>query len=98
MAVESVERETSGVAFASPCFLNDVEIGGSDGTNDITVTIYDNNSTASGTKLLPTHVYDASAKGMGGLTLTVAKIAKLGVYVEITTSGTASVICGIGQP
>lgn len=98
MAVDSIEVTESGVVFASPCLLHDVEVGGTDGSNDITLTIYDNASAASGTVLLPTHTIDASALGLNGITLTVAKRAYLGVYAEITTSGTASVVCGIGQP
>ena len=98
MAVDSIEKTSSGSAYGGPCFLHDVLVGGSDGSNDITVSVYDNASAASGTKLLPTFTVDASALGLNGLTLTVAKRVYNGVYVEITTSGTASVICGIGQP
>jgi len=98
VAVEPIEVTSSGAAFASSCFLHSVLIGGSDGTNDITVTVYDSPNAASGTKLLPTHTVDASALGLNGVALSVAKLAKTGVYVEITTDGTASVVCDIGQP
>lgn len=95
MGVETFESTSSGAPYSGKGLLHDVEIGGSDGSNDITVTIYDNDSAASGKKLLPTHVFDASAKGLGGLTLSVGKNFTVGVYVEITTSGTAQVLTGI---
>lgn len=98
MAVEPIEVTESGIVFASSCHLHDVIVAGSDGSNDITVTVYDNPAAASGTKLVPTHTVDASALGLNGVSFNVARLAKTGVYVEITTSGTASVICGIGQP
>ena len=42
---------------------------GTDGTNDPTVTFYDNANPVQGTELIPTTTYDASALGLNGVTL-----------------------------
>lgn len=44
-------------------------IVGMDGTNDPTITIYDNSNAASGHEPVPTNTYDASVLGVNGAML-----------------------------
>jgi hypothetical protein len=97
MAVDSIEVTESGVVFAEPCMLYGFLVGGTDETNDITITIYDSATAASGIKMVPTFKVDASILGLNGAYWAVGKGAYQGVYVEITTSGTASVVCDISR-
>ena len=98
MAIDTITATSSGIIFAGPCLIHSILEGGTDGSNDVTVTVYDNPSAASGNELIPTHVIDASALGLNGVALYKSKEAKTGVYVEITTAGTAKIVFDIGQP
>lgn len=57
-----------------------------DGTNDVTITFYDNTS-ATGTKLVCTMTFDG-AGGPQALQLPVAVPFFNGIYADVTTNGT----------
>jgi hypothetical protein len=57
-----------------------------DGVNDPQITVYDGIA-ASGTEVIPTNVYDASALGLNGFTAGYLKQCRTGVYVLIEASG-----------
>ena len=60
-----------------------------DGTNAVTVSIYDNASAASGTELIPTWVVTSSATDRAqAFSIDPGAIFYNGIYVDITTSGT----------
>ena len=64
-----------------------------DGTNAVTISVYDNASAASGTKLIPTQVVTTSAANRStAISISPAVIFYNGVYVEITCSGTVAYI------
>ena len=63
---------------------------GTDSANDPEITVYDNTA-ASGTELVPTTTYDASALGLNGLVIPYDKKAYNGIYIEITCAGTVEV-------
>jgi hypothetical protein len=63
---------------------------GTDGTNDPTITIYDNTA-ASGTELVPTAAYEADYKGLNGFTCAYGKQFDTGLHIEITCAGTVEV-------
>ena len=59
-----------------------------DGTNNVTIDIYDNASAASGTKLIPTWVIPTSATNLAaGYDAPVPIRCKNGIYVDVTCSG-----------
>ena len=69
-----------------------------DGSHDVTVSIYDNASAASGTKILPTLTF----AGDGGAQAFAAPYpirCRNGIYVDITTAGTVAyvILRGTGQ-
>ena len=61
-----------------------------DGANDPTVAIYDNTA-GSGTILVPSTTFDASALGINGAMLFEPIPLSTGLYVDITCAGTVSV-------
>ncbi len=64
-----------------------------DGTNSVTVSIYDNATTNSGTELIPTTVITSSATDRAQLIALPFDVYFLnGIYVDITTSGTAGYV------
>ena len=80
----------SGIVMAAPGLLLGVLIG-MDGTNDPAVTIYDNASAASGTEVMPSTTFDASAQGLNGFMPGFAISCINGLYVDITCAGTVEV-------
>lgn len=60
-----------------------------DGTNDVTVAIYDNTA-ASGTKVAPTFSF-AGTGGAKTYNPTKPKLCSTGIYVDVTVSGGGSV-------
>ena len=62
-----------------------------DGANNVTVSVYDNASAASGTKIFPTTIIPVSDTG-AATTISFNPPIKYtkGVYVDITTSGTVT--------
>ena len=65
-----------------PCFFLGFLLG-LDGTNDPTITIYDN-TTNTGNQIIPTNTYDASQLGLNGAILPYPKYCKNGVYADIS--------------
>jgi hypothetical protein len=62
-----------------------------DGTNNVTISVYDNASAASGTKLLPTTVVTTSAANRStAIDVNPAVRFYNGIYVEITCAGTVT--------
>ena len=54
---------------------------GLDESNDATITIYDDNSAATGNEVIPTNTYDASVLGVNGATLPGDGVkCKKGIY------------------
>jgi len=58
-----------------------------DGTNDATVNIYDNATSASGTKLVPQFVVNG-VDDIGGVLFESVVKCQNGIYVDIACSGT----------
>lgn len=83
-------KTASGVMMAGPGRLFGVLVQ-PDGTNAVTMTIYDNASAASGTKLTPTMTF----AGDGGLQEWKPAIEPVdcfnGVYVEVSVAGAGTV-------
>jgi hypothetical protein len=61
-----------------------------DGTNDVTITIYDGVG-ATGTELIPTAFTVAAADNYGGV-VNLCILARDGIYADITTAGTCSYV------
>ena len=62
-----------------------------DGTNAVTVSIYDNASAASGTELIPTWVVTSSSTDRAqAFGISPGAIFYNGIYVDITTGGTVT--------
>lgn len=89
----SAELTASGVAVAARCAFAGIVIK-NDGSNDVTVNVYDNASAASGTKLLPADcVFPANANlRLQSFSLLTPIPAQNGVYVEVTCAGTFGVM------
>ena len=79
----------SGLILAGRCVLGGFLLG-MDGTNDQTVTVYDNIAEL-GLKIVPTNTYDASALGLNGYMGPTVE-CKNGVYVAISGAGTVEVV------
>lgn len=67
---------------AVPCFFMGFLLG-LDGSNDPTVTIYDN-TTNSGNEIIPSNTYDASALGLNGAVLPHPRYCQNGVYAYVS--------------
>ena len=81
----SIKLTSSGIARTGSCLLKGLLIG-TDGTNDPTVTLFDNTS-AAGTEIIPTVTYDASVLGLNGVSLPPGGIhCTNGIYCEIAIS------------
>ena len=78
---------TGGVIVANrPCVLYGYLVG-LDNTNDATITIYDDESAASGNEVIPTNTYDASLLGVNGATLPGNGVkCNKGLYCHCTLS------------
>ena len=80
---------TTGVAYAYPCYISALVIK-TDGTEDVSVIVYDNASAASGDK-----IWDTTVKGSdnyGGRIWSFPRKVNNGLYVAVTTSGTTVII------
>lgn len=90
MAIKHSKKSSSDVVYTGRCKLYGILIG-TDGTNDPTVTVFDNTS-AAGNEVIPTVTYDASLQGLSGATMPGEGIlCKNGIYVEISVGGGGSV-------
>lgn len=78
----------TGVVCASPGYLGGILIA-TDGANDISVTVHDNASAASGNEIVPTTPIDASAKGFNGFMLGGGALVRFdnGLYLTLTGDG-----------
>jgi len=90
--VVSKKLSASGMIFTGESILSHMLLG-TDGVNDPTITIYDGTDNT-GEEIVPTTTYDSSALGLNGFTLTHVLEFIIGIYVEITCSGTVEVCCG----
>ena len=93
LSLESKRIAASTLIFTGRGFVGSLLIG-TDGTTDVIVTVYDALSAVSGTEVIPTTKYDASALGLNGLETTYLKECVTGCYVEITDIGTGEVVIG----
>jgi len=71
------------------CYFHGFLVG-QDGVNDTTITAYDSLS-ATGTEVVPTTQYDASALGINGAMLGHPTECRTGLTFVVTTSGAAEV-------
>ena len=87
--IQSAEKSADASIYDGPCLFYGLVIA-TDGTNDVTIDVYDNTA-ASGTKLLPTIVIPTSAD-IRYETIWFGKPVwcKTGIYVDITTAGTVA--------
>lgn len=85
----SITGNGGSLIHSGPCFFYGFLLG-LDGTNDPTITFYDNTS-ASGEEIVPTNTYDASLLGLNGAMFPAPKYCKNGIYVSITQTGTTEV-------
>ena len=81
---------SSGIVANRPCVLNGFLIG-VDGTNDPTITLYDDNDNADGNEVVPTNTYDSSLLGLNGAMFIEGVRCNRGLYCEITCSGTVEI-------
>jgi hypothetical protein len=94
MAVHSISVTESGIVYTGRCLFHGFYVGGMDGSNDATVTIYDALA-ASGNEVVPGFDADASLLGLNGALQPTAELMENGIYVEITCSGTSRVVCKV---
>ena len=87
---QSTKLSSSGIVTPYNSILVGVQIG-MDATNDLTLTIY-NGVDNTGTEILPTNQYDASALGLNGVVMPYGKHCPNGIYLEMTCAGTAEVV------
>ena len=85
------ELTESGVAVSSRCAFMGLLVA-TDGTNNITINVYDNATAASGTKLLPTDTVFLASGRLQAVGLLKGIAAQNGLYVEITCAGDAKVM------
>jgi len=92
--VNTTHLTESTLVYTGKAIVTDLLIG-MDGTNDPVVSVHDalNGNTSTNEKI-PQATYDASALGMGGVTLNHAKIFNTGIYVKIASLGTGRVTIG----
>jgi hypothetical protein len=83
-------KTASAVCVAVPSYFYSIMVT-TDGTNAVTVNIYDNASAASGTKLIPSWVVTTSASNrVQTLSMNPPVPASNGIYVDTSTSGTVA--------
>lgn len=90
MAIRHKKLTASGIISNGACVVHGFLIG-ADGTNDPTITLYDNTS-ATGNEVVPTNTYDASLLGINGVIFGEPGIrCETGLYCEITVGGGGAV-------
>jgi hypothetical protein len=96
-SVASDEATSSGSIVTGPGILDGIMLN-TDGTNSVTVNIYDNTA-ASGTNLIPedTVVTTSAANRATAISFVPPLRFNTGVYVEVTTSGTVGFIVYYGM-
>jgi len=93
LALNNSRITVSTLIYTGHGFVGSLLIG-TDGTNDPVVTVYNALSAVSGTEIIPTTTYDASALGLNGLETSYLKECGIGCYVEISNLGTGEVVIG----
>ena len=88
--IGTTEKTADSAAVAEAGYLCGIIIA-TDGTNAVTLDMYDNATAASGTNIVPTLVITTSASNRG-TAIAVNRAISNGVYVDITTSGTLSYV------
>jgi len=78
-------NDASGVAVTGRCKFYGYLVG-VDGTNNPTISCYDNKTSAAGTEVVPTTTYDSSALGLNGFMVPGHNPIDCdnGIYIEIT--------------
>jgi len=86
----STSQTASAAIATSPGYLHGIVVI-TDGTNSVTVDIYDNASAASGTKLIPQWIVTTSSSNRAQ-SYSIDPPIKFsnGIYVVVTTSGTVT--------
>lgn len=79
----------SAVVYAKPCVLTDLAVY-TDGTNEVTVTLYDNATTNSGTVIGKVVVPGANKNG--GLIIPIPVRAQNGIYMVLTGTGGSAIV------
>jgi len=85
-------KTSSGIVYTGSCLLFHMFVG-TDKTNDPEITIYDGTNNT-GTEVVPTNTYDATALGLNGFCLATPIKCGTGIYVEITCGGNVEVNIG----
>ena len=81
------QQTTSTACVAEACYFHGIAVI-TDGTNSVTIDIYDNASAASGTKLIPTWVIPTSSTNLyAGYDAPHPIRCKNGIYVNVTCEG-----------
>ncbi len=93
LLLHSRKVTATGLVFTGACALHSMLLG-TDGTNDPEITVYDGIDNT-GTEIVPTTTYDASALGLNGFHGGPAGIeCTTGIYVVITCAGAVEVALG----
>ncbi len=80
IATKVAQIDGGGLIHEGPAILFGLLIG-TDGTNDPTLTVYDN-TTGSGKEVCPTNTYDASALGLNGFMPGAGIFCENGIFVD----------------
>jgi hypothetical protein len=89
MTMSHKKITASGIVVNRKCILDGFLVG-MDGSNDPTITLYDDNSAATGNEVVPTNTYDSSALGVNGVMFSNDGVrCEKGLYCEITIGGGA---------
>lgn len=85
-------KTADGAAVTAPGWLYGI-LATSDGTNDITVVLYDNASAASGTVLAPTWMIATTSDNRSHyISFEPPLVLNNGLYVDVTTAGAVSYV------
>ncbi len=85
----SADQTASALIVSGPCVLHGIVVK-TDGTNDVTLTIYDNTSAAGTTKLLPASTVVDGANTPWAAGTTPPALMANGIYVSISVAGGGS--------
>jgi len=89
LSKEPTKFTASGIVHTGQCIFQGFLLG-TDGVNDPVITIY-NGLSNTGTEIVPTCTYDASAYGLNGCT-GIHQYCDVGLYIEITCAGAVEVV------
>lgn len=89
LSTTPTKHTASGIVRTGPCVFQGFLLG-TDGVNDPVITIY-NGLDNTGTEIVPTCTYDASAYGLNGV-VGVNQYCDVGLYIEITCGGAVEAV------